>query len=119
MLAMLQLLLSLAISPLFSLATGCAKLSAISKYRELYLEAVIVKAKLEQIQGGRFARDWAEVPYYLTEELALVTNLAYGVSAASLLISIGLFAVWWQVRAAPQTPDSGGLHAADWQSGAP
>lgn len=96
--ALFQLLLSLVIPPMFSVATSVIRVSALSKYRELDVEGVIDHEKLAQLQGGRFAGDWAEVPDYLVKEKSYVLNAAYGISAACLVTSVSLFIVWWRSR---------------------
>jgi hypothetical protein len=94
----IQLLLSLAVGPMFSLAMGYAKLSVLDKYWELYNEGVIDSRMVENVQKGRFVGDWAEIPYYLTEKFDVVKGLAWFMAAFLFATSVLILRIWLQMR---------------------
>jgi len=96
-LSSINLLLALAVVPLFSLAIGWAKLSVLDKYWELYNEKIIDSRIVERVHNGRFAGDWAKIPYYLMEKFDLVKSVAWFLAAVHFAVSILVLGIWRQM----------------------
>jgi hypothetical protein len=95
--ALLQLVVSLAMPTMFWYALGFGQLHILGRYEELVESGVIDQVKLREVHGGRFADYW-ELPDDLGMRFQSVYYLAWTESLLFLATSSALLAIWWHGR---------------------